>query len=160
MNSWFLREHLMAKLHQNSRKQTIHRPPPEMVSVRFGSLLRGLRSFGVFTYEQKIMRTALRLQKKDQVWKQHMSFQSEPDPDFTMKITIFTAFCSKWEFHAFFMKLTHKCWYKWLHEARINQAFGLKTETLVFVLTYSFNKIFWMPLNFCENDQKCWWGKS
>lgn len=37
-----------------------------------------------------------------------LDYQSEPDPDVVFyKNTIFTAFCSKWEFHAFLMKLTH-----------------------------------------------------
>lgn len=38
----------------------------------------------------------------------------------------------------------------------------LKSKALLFLLPYflfkySYNKIFWRPWQFCENDKKCWW---
>ncbi len=101
---------------------------------------------------------------------QHLCFDNitEYDPDVVFdKNVIFTAFCSKC---CFFMKPTYV-------QVLINRFFFcLKVEGLIFILMYcmfrySYNKIFWGPWNFSENQQKRWrwlatffwkrwWGKS
>jgi len=67
-------------------------------------------------------------------------------------------------FKMFFMKLTHiQVLIKKIHEARIKCFFEvvvLKAEALFcllyYMFKYSYNKIFWGPRKFCENDRKCW----
>ncbi len=84
---------------------------------------------------------------------------TEYDPDVVFdKNAIFSAFCSKCCF--FYETYLHSNVDKKRKlEVRIKQI--LKVEGLFFILMYcmirySYNKIFWGPLNFSKNPQKCW----
>ncbi len=74
--------------------------------------------------------------------------------------------CSLWK-KKFFSAFCSKCCFKLLikkrmHEARIKLfCCCLKADAQFFILSYcmfrfSYNRIFWGLLHFCENDQKCW----
>ncbi len=75
------------------------------------------------------------------------------------KNAIFLAFCSKCCFFSETMKK------KTMLEARIKLIVLFESKGSDFILMYcmirySYNKIFWGPRNFSENQQKRWQGKS
>ncbi len=95
----------------------------------------------------------------------HLCFDNitEYDPDVILlfdKNAIFSPFCSKCSFFFYETNLHWSVDKKTMLEAKINP-FCLKVRGLIFILIYcmirySYNKIFWAPLDFTENQQKHW----